>query len=40
MGEGGTAEFGDGGLSRVAVISTRPDGTITSFSPAAERLPV
>lgn len=35
---GGTAEFGDGGLSRVAVISTRPDGTITSFSPAAERL--
>lgn len=32
------AEFGDGGLSRVAVISTRPDGVITSFSSAAERL--
>ncbi|MBS0171254.1 MAG: PAS domain S-box protein [Nitrospira sp.] len=30
--------FGDAGLSRVAVISTRSDGIITGFSQAAERL--
>ncbi|CAE6691870.1 MAG: PAS domain S-box protein [Nitrospira sp.] len=30
--------FGDDGLTRVAVIFTRPDGIISSFSHAAERL--
>ncbi|HNC81649.1 MAG TPA: PAS domain-containing protein, partial [Nitrospira sp.] len=31
-------EHHDTGLSRVLVISTRPDGIITSFNSAAERL--